>query len=98
LTKKGLLPDTKHNITITTQIQHNIRAEECNNYATSIEFDTLPIPCPTDVRLQKASTAYDLYTLLWQPVPNDNNVSPIVGYSIYLDSVMVHQILDPKGI
>ena len=94
---KGLLPDTKHNVTIIPQIQ-GYAADESDKYSTSVEFYTLAIPCPIDVRLQKVPTSTDLYSLLWQPVPNDNTNTPIVsGYSIYLDNVMVHQILDPKG-
>ena len=67
------------------------------NFSATIEFKTLAIPCPIDVRLQKASNTSDLYTLLWQPVPGNDNNSIISGYSIYLDDLMVHQILDPKG-
>lgn len=69
-----------------------------NNYAASIEFHTLSIPCPTNLSLRK-STAPDLYTLTWQPVVVDNtNIIQISGYSIYLDGTLVHQILDAKGI
>jgi hypothetical protein len=93
---EGLQPDTKHNVTIVPQIQ-DLEADELETFSASIEFTTLAIPCPHDVRLQKASTSSDLYTLLWQPVPHNDNNSIISGYSIYLDDVMVHQILDSKG-
>jgi hypothetical protein len=97
----GLLPDTQHQIVIMSDVQTTTD----NAYlSATIDFKTASIPCPTNLRLQKAlNSSTDLYTLLWQPVVNTSyeNLSncsiPVSGYAIYFDGQLVHQILDPNG-
>lgn len=97
----GLLPDTSHLVTITAQIPNHIN-ESSSNYAASVEFRTLALrtlSVPQDLTIEKDNYELDTYNLSWRPVvsmPNTiSNGIPVGGYSIYLDGVRVHQILNP---
>ena len=99
----GLLPDTSHLVTVTAQIP-NHTSESSSNYAASVEFRTLParvLAIPTELSLEKDPQEIDAYLLTWKPVvvmPNSiSNGIQVGGYSIYLDGVRVHQILNPYG-
>jgi hypothetical protein len=95
---EGLLPDTQHQVVIASDVPMS------TSVSATIEFKTLAITCPTNLRLQKAlNSSSDVFaTLLWQPVmgtsaENVNSTFGVVGYAIYIDGQMVHQILDPNG-
>lgn len=99
----GLLPDTSHLVTVTAQIPNHTN-ESSSNYAASVEFRTLAsksLAIPTDLQLEKDPNEPDSCVLSWHPVvamPNTvSNGIPVGGYSIYLDGVRVHQILNPIG-
>ena len=90
-------------VTVTAQIP-NHTSESSSNYAASVEFRTLPsrtLGIPTDLALEKDPQEIDAYLLTWKPVvvmPNTlSNGIQVGGYSIYLDGVRVHQILNPFG-
>jgi hypothetical protein len=97
----GLLPDTSHLVTVTTIIPNQTNE---SNYVSSIEFRTLAtktLAVPLDLNIEKDPNEHETYILSWKPVvtmPNmtSNGIS-VGGYSIYLDGVRVHQILNPIG-
>lgn len=75
-----------------------------SNYAASVEFRTLPsrtLGIPTELGLERDAQEIDACLLTWKPVvvmPNTvSNGIQVGGYSIYLDGVRVHQILNPFG-
>lgn len=96
----GLQPDTSHLIIVTAQIPNHTN-ESSSNYAASVEFRTLPsqiLSVPQELSIRKDQAEPDTYQLAWQPVVNMvSNGIPIGGYSIYLDGVRVHQILNPMA-
>ena len=75
-----------------------------SNHVSSIEFRTLAsktLAVPQDLTIEKDANEHETYVLSWKPVvtmPNmtSNGIS-VGGYSIYLDGVRVHQILNPIG-
>jgi hypothetical protein len=98
----GLMPDTSHMVTITAMLPNHATNEPNSNHSATVEFRTLPsktLAVPIDLILEKDRVDLDAYTLTWQPVvvmPNTmSNGTPVGGYSIYLDGVRVHQILNP---
>ena len=99
----GLLPDTSHLITITA-ILPNHANEGSRAHSANVEFRTMPtkqLAMPVNLLLEKDRSETDAYVLTWQPVvsmPNTTSNGIMVGgYSIYLDGVRVHQILNPFG-
>ncbi len=97
------MPDTSHLITITALLP-NHTSESSSNYSANVEFRTLPskqLAIPTDLVLEKNRNEQDSYVLSWQPaiqVPNTSSDGiQVGGYSIYLDGIRVHQILNPYG-
>jgi hypothetical protein len=86
------LPDTQHQVLISSDASPS-------SASANIEFRTLAIPCPTNLRLQKTpSSAADVFaTLLWQPVANTSTENVVGGYTVYADGQLIHQILDPAG-
>lgn len=100
----GLLPDTSHLVIVTAQIVNHTN-ESTSNYAASVEFRTLPpkvLGIPQNLSISKDPNEVDSYNLSWEPPVSINNpVSngiAVGGYSIYLDGIRVHQILNPIGI
>jgi hypothetical protein len=97
----GLLPDTSHLVTVTALIPNQTNE---SNHVASIEFKTLAaktLAVPQDLTIEKDANEHETYVLSWKPVvamPNmtSNGIS-VGGYSIYLDGVRVHQILNPIG-
>ena len=90
-------------IIVTAQISNHTN-ESSSNYSASLEFRTLPskiLSVPQELLLEKDPIEFETYNLSWLPVVNmPNTVSngiPIGGYSIYLDGIRVHQILNPIG-
>jgi hypothetical protein len=69
----------------------------CDNCSASVEFHTLPIPPPVNLRLQKTANP-DTYTLIWQPITQSNDTHQLIssGYSIYIDNILVCKIKDPN--
>lgn len=98
---QGLLPDTSHLVTITAQIPNHTN-DTSSNYAASVEFRTLTsrtLSIPQDLCIEKDPNELDTLIVSWQPVVNmPNTISngiAVGGYSIYLDGIRVHQILNP---
>lgn len=90
-------------MTVTAQIPNHTN-ESSSNYAASVEFRTLPsrtLSIPQELSIEKDPSEPETYNLSWRPVvsmPNTiSNGIPVGGYSIYLDGVRVHQILNPIG-
>jgi len=97
------MADTSHLVTVTAQIP-NHTSESNSNYAASVEFRTLSsrtLGIPQELAIEKDPSEADTYVLSWRPVvsmPNTiSNGVPVGGYSIYLDGMRVHQILNPIG-
>lgn len=94
-------------VTVTAQIPNHTSSDSAlssSNYAASVEFRTLPsrtLAIPTELALEIDPQELDAYLLTWKPVvamPNTvSNGIQVGGYSIYLDGVRVHQILNPFG-
>ncbi len=99
----GLLPDTIHLINITALIPNHTN-ESMNNYVASIEFRTLApkvLSIPQNLSIERDKNEQESFILQWQPVvamPSTlSNGIQVGGYSIYLDGVRAHQILNPYG-
>ena len=97
------MADTSHLVTVTAQIINHTN-ESSSNYAASVEFRTLSsraLSIPQELSIEKDLNEPESYILSWRPVvsmPNTiSNGIPVGGYSIYLDGVRVHQILNPIG-
>jgi RIMS-binding protein 2 len=110
----GLLPNTSHLITVSAHIQSSSASNapreqqpsnNLNNYASNLEFRTLPtkqLDIPQQLKLDRDKKDYENFILTWQPTivsANDTTSNGIAvgGYSIYLDGVKIHQILNPLG-
>jgi RIMS-binding protein 2 len=107
----NLQPNSSHLITVTTQIQSlndALPASTTNQFrpsihSSSIEFRTLPqkhLEIPQNIKLERDRRDHDNFILSWQPTilsSNDttSNGIPVGGYSIYLDGLKIHQILNP---
>ena len=90
-------------MTITAQIPNHVN-ESSSSYSGSVEFRTLPpriLSIPLDLSIEKDLVEPDTWNLSWKPVCTmSNTVSngvTVGGYSVYLDGVRVHQILNPIG-
>lgn len=101
----GLLPDSSHLVTVTAKIpNYTSESSGISNYSASVEFRTLPsrvLGVPSELVLERDPHEADACLLTWKPVcdmPNAfSNGIQVGGYSIYLDGVRVHQILNPYG-
>ena len=103
---KGLCSDTSHLVIVTAQIPNHTTESSIgsSNYAASIEFRTLAsksLAIPQNLILEKDMHEAETFVLSWFPVCTSINTAsngiPVGGYSIYLDGIRVHQILNPTA-
>ncbi len=101
------MPDTSHLVIVNAQILNHSSEQSLainNNYSASVEFRTLAsksLSIPQNFNLERDPYETDTFILSWNPVCTmSNTVSngiSVGGYSIYLDGMRLHQILNPTA-
>lgn len=101
------MPDTSHLVIVNAQIPNHSSEQSLvinNSYSASVEFRTLAsksLSIPQNFNLERDPYETETFILSWNPVctmPNtvSNGIS-VGGYSIYLDGMRLHQILNPTA-
>jgi hypothetical protein len=101
------LPDTSHLVIVNAQIPNHSSEPSLvatNNYSASVEFRTLAsksLSIPQNFTLERDPHDTETFILSWNPVCSNSNTSSngisVGGYSIYLDGMRLHQILNPTA-
>ena len=102
------MSDTSHLVIVTAQIP-NLSADASSNintntHSASVEFRTLAsktLSIPQNFTLERDAYDAETFVLSWNPVCIASNAVsngiPVGGYSIYLDGIRLHQILNPTA-